>query len=121
MFFEENNLLFQLTRPRPAYFLPLTSPHLSLSLSLSLSRARALSLPRIALSSHCQGSKKGGKKKGGKKGSKKGSSKTPKVAGEPEEVLPPQRPLFVSLKCYRPPAIAPKGFVQHFFFEREQG
>lgn len=33
MFFEENNLLFQLTRPRPAYFLPLTSPHLSLSLA----------------------------------------------------------------------------------------
>ena len=44
MFFEENNLLFQLTRPRPAYFLPLTPPLLSLSLSLSLSRARARSL-----------------------------------------------------------------------------
>jgi len=42
--------------------------------------------------------KKGGKKKGGKKGSKKGSGKkSAKVAGEPEEVVPPQRPLFVKI------------------------
>ena len=55
---------------------PHTLPHPSLSLRPS------------------QGSKKG--KKGGKKGSKKGSGKkSAKVAGEPEEVLPPQRPLFV--------------------------
>lgn len=41
------------------------------------------------------GKKAGGKKKGSKKGSKK--SGKAKVDGEPEEVEPPQRPLFVKM------------------------